>query len=130
MSRALNDLDPQFRPLAVELIARVVEHGIAVMIVCTGRTAAEQAIAVATGHSWVEHSKHQDGLAIDLCPFETWALHGPDKLKWDTDDPVWPILGAIGQGLGLKWAVVDRQGRRKDLGHFEYVAPKPGPVAA
>lgn len=121
MSRALNDLDPRFRPLAVEAIAQIVEHGIAVMIISTGRTAAEQAIAVATGHSWVKHSKHQDGLAIDLCPFETYHLHGADgadKLQWKEDDPAWQMIGKIGEALGLRWG-----GRwaQKDLGHLEYV---------
>jgi len=118
MSRALNDLDPRFRPLAVEALAQIVEHGIAVMIICTGRTAAEQAIAITTGHSWVEHSKHQDGLAIDLCPFETYALHGPDKLQWKEDDPAWQMIGKIGEALGLRWG-----GRwvQKDLGHLEFV---------
>jgi hypothetical protein len=116
MSRALNDLTPAFRPLAFELLARSIEAGIAVMIVATGRTALEQAANLAKGVSWVTHSKHEDGLAIDICPFDTWTLHGANKLAWNAKDPTWQQLGRIGEALGLRWG-----GRWTipDLGHFE-----------
>lgn len=116
MSRALNDLSPAFRPLAMELLARATEAGIAVMIVNTRRTAEEQAANIAKRVSWVSHSKHEDGLAIDICPFETWNLHGPDKLAWSAADPAWSQLGAIGEALGLRWG---GRWQQKDLGHFE-----------
>ena len=124
MSRALSDLDSRLRPIAVELIARCVEAGIPVLIVTTGRTLAEQQAAVARGVSWTLHSKHlpqpPDGksLAIDLAPYETYQLHGADKLNWDAADPVWSRIGAIGQSLGLKWGVVIN-GVQRDPGHFE-----------
>lgn len=117
MSRALNDLAPAFRPLAMELLARSIEAGIAVMIVNTLRTTQEQAAAVARGVSWVQHSKHQDGLAIDICPYETWQLHGDDKLQWNATDPTWQVLGRIGEALGLRWG--GRFKPQRDLGHFE-----------
>lgn len=123
MSRALDDLAPIFRPKAFELLARASEHLIPCMVICTGRTAAEQAVAVATGASAVTRSKHQDGLAIDLCPYSLYQLHGPDKLQWDDADPAWLVLGLIGEAMGLRWG-----GRWKsphDPGHFEYVAPNP-----
>jgi hypothetical protein len=124
VSRKLDDLAPVFRPLAVELIARIAEHGIAVLIVCTARTATEQADAVRRGVSRVARSKHQDGLAIDLVPYSEFRLHGPDKVQWDPLDPAWKIMGAIGESLGLRWG-----GRWKvphDPGHFEYVDPAKG----
>jgi peptidoglycan LD-endopeptidase CwlK len=119
MSRALDDLSPRFRPLAVELIARCVEHGIAILIVDTLRTPQEHAQNIANGVSWTKNSKHLTGDAIDICPYEVYQLSGPDKLKWATSDPVWSRIGRIGESLGLRWG-----GRWtvKDMGHFEYVA--------
>lgn len=126
MSRQLDDLDPRFRSKAVELLARLTEAQIPVLIVCTSRTAAEQAKAVATGHSKVTRSRHEDGMAIDLVPFHTWELHGPDKLQWDTADPVWLQMGAIGEGLGLRWGgrftPLNAIGVGWDPGHFELPA--------
>lgn len=116
MSRALNDLDLSFRPVAMELLARCVEANLPVMIINTRRTAAEQQANLAKGVSWVTHSKHQDGLAIDIAPWAVWQEYGPDKLQWDGDDPVWVRLGAIGEGLGLVWG---GRWKQRDLGHFE-----------
>lgn len=120
MSRKLNDLAPTFRPLAFALLARLTEAGIPVLIVDTLRTPAEHAANLAAGVSWTTRSKHLDGLAIDVCPYDVYQLHGPDKLKWDSSDPVWLTIGAIGEALGLRWG-----GRwtQKDMGHFEYVTP-------
>jgi len=120
MSRRLDDLSPRFRPLAVELLARCVEQQIAIMIIDTLRTPAEHADNLARGVSWTTHSKHLDGDAIDVCPYSTWDAHGPDKLSWDAADPLWAKIGAIGEGLGLRWG-----GRwsKPDLGHFEFVPP-------
>lgn len=118
MSRALDDLAPRFKPKAMELIARIIEHKIPILIVNTRRTQAAQEVAIATGHSWIAHSKHQDGLAIDLAPFEVWNEFGEDKLQWNESDSSWQIMGQIGQSLGLKWGVLVGS-KRKDLGHFE-----------
>ena len=120
MSRRLDDLSPRMLPLAMQLIARCIEAGIMVMIVDTRRTPEEQAENVKKGVSWTLNSRHLTGDAIDICPYETFALHGPDKLRWDEADPVWNRLGEIGVKLGLKWGVV-KQGVRIDKGHFEYV---------
>ncbi len=118
--RKLDDLDPRFLPLALALLARLVEAGIPVLIVETRRTEAQHLEDVANGRSWIARSTHQDGLAIDVAPYDTYQLHGDDKLRWDATDPVWNRIGLIGEGLGLRWG-----GRwvQKDLGHFEYVAP-------
>ena len=120
MSRALDDLHPLFKPLAMELIARCVESQIAVFIVDTLRTPAEHAANVARGVSWTTHSKHLDGLAIDLCPYQQYELAGLDKLQWDGSDPIWQRIGIIGESLGLRWG---GRWQQRDLGHFEYVTP-------
>ena len=103
MSRLLSDLNGAFRIYAVELIALCAQEQIPVMIICTRRTAEEQAEAVRRGSSRVAHSKHQDGLAIDLCPYEEFSLHGPDKLAWSRSEPVWTRIGALAEDLGLRW---------------------------
>lgn len=118
MSRLLNDLSPRMKPLAMELIARCIEAGIMVMIVDTRRTASEQQANVAKGVSWTLRSKHLTGDAIDLAPYETYALAGSDKLQWDAANPVWAKIGAIGQSLGLTWGVI-KHGQQIDPGHFE-----------
>lgn len=116
MSQRLDDLHPDFKPLAVKLLARLVEAGIHVKIVDTLRTEEEHRQNLARGASWVKRSKHCDGLAIDICPWLTWDLNGPDKLQWDSSDPVWERIGKIGEAAGLVWG-----GRwaKRDLGHFE-----------
>lgn len=126
MSRKLADLSPRFYPLATTLIAQIVEAKIPILILDTRRTQAEQAEALRTGHSWTTHSKHLTGDAIDLVPYDMYQLHGPDKLQWDSKDPVWLIMGEIGEALGLVWG-----GRwtRRDMGHFEYPTPAPSPAA-
>ena len=127
-SRELNDLDYRVKNKMMELLARASEAGIPLMIINTLRTPEEQAEYVAKGTSWTNNSRHlpqqPDGksLAMDVCPYDQFQLHGPDKLNWNDADPVWKTLGKIGQGLGLKWGVVDSAGNRKDLGHFEYWA--------
>src|SRR5688572_6562085 len=117
MSRALNDLSDRFRPLAFELLARCTEQGIAVMIVDTLRTMKEQEEYIAKGVSWTLNSKHLTGDAIDICPFMQWQLYGVDKLQWDGRDPVWQILGRIGEDIGLRWG---GRWKQRDLGHFEF----------
>lgn len=116
MSRAINDLAPEFKGKAIELLARFCEAGIPVLIVDTLRTPEEHAQNLANGTSWIKHSKHLDGLAIDVCPYALYDLHGPDKLQWDGRDPVWQKLGAIGKKLGFVWG---GDWKVKDLGHFE-----------
>lgn len=118
--RKLDDLDPRFRPLVFALLARLVEAGILVCIIETRRTEAQHQADLASGHSWVTRSLHQDGLAIDLCPYQVYAETGPDKLQWQANDPVWARIGAIGKALGLKWG---GDWHQKDLGHLEYVTP-------
>lgn len=127
MDRTLDSLDPRFKPIAMALLARLTEARIAVLISNTRRTDAEQAVAIANGNSKVARSKHQDGLAIDVVPYTIYALHGEDKLQWDTRDPVWAKIGVIAEGLGLRWGgrfkPLNSIGVGWDPGHCEYVVP-------
>lgn len=118
MSRLLNDLSLEFQPKAFELIARINETVGPVMVIDTIRTDEEQAINLATGHSATLSSRHLPWLlrnntlfrdptgksfAIDLCPYEVWQAHGPDKLAWPTSDPRWRQMGLIGKKIGCRW---------------------------
>lgn len=119
MSQALNDLDPKFRPLVVELLAKLVEAKLPVMIVETKRTPEQHALNLANGVSWTTHSKHLDGLAIDIVPYSVFTLApGGDKLEWDSAHPAWQTIGRIGKALGLRWG---GDWKQKDMGHLEYV---------
>lgn len=138
MDRQLDSLSLAFRPLVFELLARLVERNVAVMVVQTGRTKAEQAQAIGSGHSRILLSKHlprrmrgilggvddESADAIDLCPWDTYLLAGQDKLHWDDDDSpeakaaFWAI-GEEAEKLGLRWG-----GRWKDPhdpGHVEFL---------
>lgn len=116
MSRALNDLTIACKAKVINLLARLDEAAIPCMIIQTLRTPSEQVVALATGHSWIQHSKHLDGNAIDICPYSEYKLHGDDKLDWNSDDPIWQRIGAIGESVGLKWG---GRWKQRDVGHFE-----------
>ncbi len=117
MSRKLDDLNARFKPLAMMLIAKCAEAGLPVAIIDTLRTPEEHAANLAKGVSWTQHSKHLDGLAIDICPFATFQLHGANKLQWDAADPAWQTIGEIGESMGLRWG---GRWKQKDMGHFEF----------
>jgi hypothetical protein len=109
MSRSLDDLAPEFRPLAFELFARLNAEISPFMVIDTLRTPAEQEENLRRGVSATLRSKHLPqppsglSLAIDVCPWEVWQATGPDKLQWNAGDPRWQLAAAIGKRLGLRW---------------------------
>jgi hypothetical protein len=117
---SLDALDPRFKPIAMELLARFVEARIPVFIINTRRTPAQQAAAIASGHSWVQHSKHLDGLAIDVCPLQQYSLHGPVKLDWNASDPIWEQMAQLAEALDLRCGY---RWKQRDCGHYEFVEP-------
>ncbi len=133
MNRSLDVLSPEFKTKVFELLARLVERGVAVLIVQTSRTLEEHINNVAAGTSKTSHSKHvprgirgvlftgdPTGVdAIDLAPYDQYQLHGPDKLKWDTTDPVWKVIGEEAEKLDLRWG--GRWWSPVDPGHVELI---------
>lgn len=133
MSRRLDDLSSHMLPLATLLIARVVERGVAIVIVDTLRTAAEHERNLIAGTSTATLSRHlprrlrrtcalddpdrEKADAIDLAPYAIYQLQGPDKLQWDATDPVWQVIGEEVERLGLVWG--GRWKRPHDPGHAE-----------
>jgi|SRR3990167_10165017 len=116
MSRLLNDLSFEFKPIAIELLARLVESKINILITDTLRTQKEHKNNLIKGTSWVKHSKHLDGNAIDIVPYKIYNLYGINKLEWDTNAIIWIPIGEIGESLGLIWG---GRWKKKDMGHFE-----------
>lgn len=139
--RSLDSLSAAFYPKACELIARCAARGVALLIVQTSRTEAEHVVNLANGTSGTARSFHlprrlrlstlegcpqssQDldkADAIDLAPFEQYQLHGPDKVKWDTSDPAWGVIGEEAERVGLRWG--GRWADPHDPGHAELVVP-------
>ncbi len=136
MDRALDSLSVAFKPLACALLARLVERVVLVMIVQTSRTQDEHAQNVADGTSKTSHSKHVPrrlrGLptnpddpdidksdAIDLCPYEVYQLHGPNKLQWNAADPAFKAIGEEAERLDLRWG--GRWHDPVDPGHCELI---------
>jgi D-alanyl-D-alanine carboxypeptidase-like protein len=130
-TRALDDLSSEFRPKAVEVLARLTERGYHVLIVQTLRTMAEHRVNLANGTSRAARSKHlarslrgygpgpdfEKCDAIDLCPYEVWSANGPDKLSWNPDDPGFKAIGELGEAVGLIWG--GRWHDPHDPGHLE-----------
>lgn len=142
MDRSLDSLSSDFQPLAFAWIARIMARGVAVMVVQTGRTVAEQALNLVNETSGTTLSLHLprrlriptlQGLvfplganaeksdAMDLAPFEQYQLHGPDKVKWDSSDPAWGVIGEEAERIGLRWG--GRWLKPFDPGHAEFVLP-------
>lgn len=114
--KRLNKLRDDFYIFAVELIAKCAEAGISICIVETFRSAEAHQEDLKNNRSWIKRSKHQDGIAIDIAPYEIFSLHGEDKINWNSKDPVWLKMGEIGESLGLVWG---GRWEQKDMGHFE-----------
>lgn len=137
MSRKLDDLSSDFRPKAVEVLARLVERGVAVMIVDTLRTAEEHQKNLANGTSKAKFSRHLPRYlrlntlmddpnatksdAMDIVPYSVYMADGPDKLDWDTKNPAWKVIGEVIESVGLIWG--GRWTNPHDPGHMEL---KPG----
>lgn len=141
MDRALDSLSSEFKPIIIDVLARLVERGVAVMIVQTSRTQAEHLENLASGASAVSISKHEPrklrGIivgtaedlkadAIDLCPYATYQLKGGDKLQWADDDSpeaiaAFAAIGDIGEAHGLRWG--GRWSKPHDPGHLEFLFP-------
>lgn len=141
MDRSLDSLSSEFKPLAIEVIARLVERGVHVLIVQTSRSPEEHRQNLANGTSSVRLSKHlprkirgliagtaddEKADAIDLVPFDVWQLAGPDKVMWSdvSSAEAKAAFGAIvelGEMLGLRSG--GRWQTPHDPGHLELLFP-------
>jgi peptidoglycan L-alanyl-D-glutamate endopeptidase CwlK len=107
MSRSLDDLRPEVRPMVDAFLASCAAANIDVLVTSTSRTNEEQAALYAKGRTAPGpkvtnappgQSAHNFGLAIDIVPI----ING--KPDWRGADLVWQQVGALGQAAGLEWA--------------------------
>jgi len=141
MDRSLDSLSAALKLKMFEVLARLTERGVMVKIVQTSRTMAEHQANLANGTSATMLSRHLPRAlrgwtdtdpeawqcdAIDLCPYDVYQLHGPDKLQWNSADPAWKVIGELGEAVGLRWG--GRWTHPHDPGHLELVVTAPPAV--
>lgn len=118
-SNSLDDLNPQTRAAAEQLLAYASENGIELLVTSTFRTCAEQDALYA-------QSRTAPGPRVTGAPgCRSWHTHGraldvlvkePDgKVVSNGLDPRYAQLGEHARTLGFKWG-----GDFGDYGHFEY----------
>jgi peptidoglycan L-alanyl-D-glutamate endopeptidase CwlK len=125
-SRNLNDLLPEVREAALRHIELCSKEGIDLLVYCTYRNDAAQAVEYAKGRSAPGRittnarpgeSMHNWRAAYDCVPL----ING--KADWDSKR--WPLIGQLGEDAGLAWAG-RWSGKLKETAHFEL----PGGIAA
>ena len=119
MSRSLDDLEPETRIMAEELIARAAAAGFPIIVTQTLRTFAEQDALYAQGRTAPGkkvtnarggYSWHQFGRAFDV------AFKGPKGgVLWTGP---WEELGSLAESIGLEWG--GRWKSLKDRPHMEH----------
>ena len=120
-SRDLKELLPPVKKRVEAFLAAAKAAGIDLLVTSTyrdnasqdalyaqGRTAPGKIVTNArAGQSW-----HNYRCAVDVVPIRN------GKPVWDTKDPVWAQVGALGKAAGLEWAGDWK--RFKELPHFQY----------
>lgn len=104
-------LHPHVRELAWTMVNELANVGVQAEVRPLGglRSWGDQYSLFLRGRSPTLRSFHIVGQAFDL-----------DFVGWDRDlvpSAVWPIIGAFGEELGLRWG---GRFRRRDVGHFEW----------
>lgn len=127
MSRDLNHLRKDVKEKAELLLKKADAIGINLLVTCTYRSNEEQADLYAIGrtakgkivtNALPGESKHNNmeggapaSLAFDVVPLVA------GKPMWDASNPVWQVVGSLGESVGLKWA--GRWKRMREYPHFE-----------
>ena len=127
MSRDLKHLRQNVKEKAEELLKKASAIGIDLLVTCTYRSNEEQATLYALGrtakgrvvtNALPGESKHNNmeggapaSLAFDVVPLVA------GKPMWDASNPVWQVVGSLGESVGLKWA--GRWKRLREYPHFE-----------
>ena len=120
-SRSLDDLIPQARTRVDAFIASCKASGIDLLVTSTFRDNASQDALYAQGRTApgniVTNAKggqsfHNYRCAVDVVPL----VNG--KPVWDSSNPLWAQVGAIGKASGLDWAGDWKS--FKETAHFQY----------
>lgn len=132
MSRNLQHLHPDMRPLVEDFIHACAKAGIELLVTCTWRSAAEQDALYAQGrtvpgkivtNARAGQSMHNNtvagmpaSLAVDVVPM----VNG--KPVWSVANPIWSDIGLRGEFAGLEWA--GRWKRFREFPHFQHPQAK------
>jgi peptidoglycan L-alanyl-D-glutamate endopeptidase CwlK len=121
MSRSLDDLNPQFRPMVDAFLAAAQAADIDVLVTCTlrsldeqeqlyerGRTAPGRIVTMAKPGQ----SAHNFGLAIDIVPI----VDGKPQWMMST---TWETLGEMGEQAGMQWYGAPGS-QFYELAHFQH----------
>ena len=118
MSKQVDSLEPSFKPLIVDLLAKLAVDGITCIVTSGRRTIAEQDKLYAQGRTTAGdivtkakggQSPHNFGLAADLCP-----LNPVDKsLWWNAPDDIWNVIHTLAEEgnmleSGYDWKFKDK----------------------
>ena len=122
MNKILSSLEPEFRPLVENLIAKCAIDGIVIIPTSGQRTIAEQNLLYAKGRDDQGNvigeivtkakggqSPHNFGLACDVVPINPKTK----KEWWDAPDDVWNVIHTLAEEDGLldsgyDWKFCDR----------------------
>lgn len=120
-SRKIQDLTAPVAVMAMKHIQACKELGIDLLITSTyrdsecqdslyaqGRTKPGRIVTNARGGQ----SFHNYRVAYDVVPLQN------GKPLWDSEDPVWQTIGAVGKSIGLEWAGDWKKNR--EFPHFQY----------
>ena len=120
-SRDLKELTPEVRAKAEQHVAKCLDFGITLLVYCTYRDSEAQLALYQQGRTTpgkiVTNAKpgesyHNFRLAYDCVP----VVNG--KPVWDGSDPIWAVVGRLGEEVGLEWAGRWR-GKLKEVAHFQ-----------
>ena len=123
-SRSLDDLHPAILDKAKAHIAACKAEGIDVLVTCTYRPDADQAVLYAQGRTAPGNivtnakpgqSMHQYRLAYDI------VIMKNGKPVWDTsgeNGKLWERAGELGEKQGLEWA--GKWTHFKEMPHFQF----------
>ena len=120
-SRKIQDLHPKVATMAMLMIEECKEDGIDIIITSTFRDKESQDALYAQGRTTPGkivtrarggQSYHNYRVAFDVVPLKN------GKPIWNSSDPVWQQIGAIGKHCGLEWA--GDWPSFKEYPHFQY----------
>lgn len=120
-SRDIGELLPPVQVRVQRFIDLCHDHDIDLLITSTYRDHESQNALYAQGRTKLGkivtnakggQSFHNHRCAVDVVPL----ING--KPNWNTKDPVWPKIGALGKAAGLEWA--GDWVKFKEMAHFQY----------
>ena len=121
-SRKIEDLHPTVQAKVIKFKAACEDEGIDLLITATYRDHESQNELYAQGRTKKGvvvtnarggQSMHNWRCAVDVVPLRN------GKPVWDTKDPVWPKVGALGEEAGLEWSG-RWTGKMREMAHFQY----------